>query len=67
MPDSSANFILVESRNCKASEIYDKLVQRSIYVRYFNLPELSDKLRITIGTAEQNDKLVSALKKILSI
>jgi len=64
--DSSANFILAESKNCKANLIYDKLVERNIYVRYFNLPGLHDKLRITVGTNEQNDKLVSALKQILS-
>ena len=64
--DSSANFVLAKSKNDKAGEIYDKLVQRNIYVRFFNLPGLSDKLRITVGTREQNDKLISALKEILS-
>jgi len=63
---SYANFVLAKSKNCKASEIYDKLVQRNIYIRYFDLPGLSDKLRITVGTKEQNDKLISALKEILS-
>jgi len=73
VPTSRANFILAKCKNrqdalrhCKASEIYDKLVQRSIYVRYFDLPGLSDKLRITIGTKEQNEKLILALKEILS-
>jgi len=66
VPDSSANFILAQNKNCKASEIYDKLVQRNIYVRYFDLPGLEDKLRITVGTEEQNDKLLLALKEILS-
>jgi histidinol-phosphate aminotransferase len=49
-----------------ASEIYDKLIQRNIYVRYFDLPGLGDKLRITVGTAKQNDRLIAALKEILS-
>jgi histidinol-phosphate aminotransferase len=66
VPNSSANFVLAESKNCKASQIYDKLVQRNIYVRYFDLPHLSGKLRITVGTEEQNDKLILALKEILS-
>jgi histidinol-phosphate aminotransferase len=66
VPRSCANFILAESENRKASEIYDKLTQRNIYVRYFAYPELKDKLRITVGTAEQNDTLLSALNKILS-
>lgn len=63
---SHANFVLAKSKNCKASEIYDKLVQRNIYIRYFDLPELNDKLRITVGTAKQNDRLIAALKEILS-
>jgi len=66
VPESCANFVLAESKNCKASDIYDKLVQRRIYVRYFNLPGLDDKLRISVGTGEQNNKLISALKEILS-
>jgi histidinol-phosphate aminotransferase len=63
---SHANFVLAETGNCPASEIYDKLVQRNIFVRYFNLPGLADKLRITVGTTEQNEKLILALKEILS-
>jgi len=66
VPESCANFVLAKSKNCKASVIYDKLTQRNIYVRYFDLPALGDKLRITVGTSEENDKLISALKEILS-
>lgn len=65
VPSSFADFVLAKS-NYPASEIYDKLVQRNIYVRYFDLPGLGDKLRITVGTKEQNRKLLSALKEILS-
>jgi histidinol-phosphate aminotransferase len=65
VPDSSSNFVLAKCKNGKASEIYEKLTQRNIYVRYFAYPQLEDKLRITIGTLEQNDKLLSALKEIL--
>ncbi|MHC4622779.1 MAG: histidinol-phosphate transaminase [Planctomycetota bacterium] len=64
--ESSANFVLAESRNCKASELYDKLAQRNIYVRHFDLPGLSNKLRISVGTEEENEKLLLALKEILS-
>ena len=65
VPASHTNFVLVQSPNCPAGEIYDKLVERNIFVRYFDLPGLRDKLRITVGTAEQNDKLIQALKEIL--
>jgi histidinol-phosphate aminotransferase len=66
VPKSAANFLLVQSRNRKASEIYEMLVQRGIYVRYFDLPGLDNKLRITVGTKDQNDKLILALREILS-
>ena len=62
---SSTNFILTKCTNAKAAEIYEKLTQRNIYIRYFAYPQLEDKLRITVGTAEQNDKLIRALKEIL--
>ncbi len=64
VPDSSANFVLAQSKTKVANKIYDELVQRNIYVRYFKLPRLEDKLRISIGTKEQNDKLLAALSEI---
>jgi len=66
VPRSYANFVLAESKNPKAAEVYEKLTLRKIYVRYFAYPKLKDKLRITVGREEQNDKLLSALKEILS-
>ncbi|MHC4643030.1 MAG: histidinol-phosphate transaminase [Planctomycetota bacterium] len=65
VPASKANFILAQCNDCDASQIYEKLAERNIYVRYFNLPNLADKLRITVGTKQQNDKLISTLKEIV--
>jgi len=62
---SYSNFVLAETKRCPAREIYDKLVQRNIYVRYFDLPGLQNKLRITVGTEQQNDRVILALKEIL--
>ena len=64
--DSYSNFILACSRTHKAVDVYNKLVENNIYVRYFDLPGLDDKLRVTVGTEEQNNKLLDALSKILS-
>jgi len=63
--DSQTNFILVQSREKNAEDIHEKLKQKNIYVRYFALPELGDKLRITIGTPQQNDTLLAALTEII--
>ncbi|MHC4118199.1 MAG: histidinol-phosphate transaminase [Planctomycetota bacterium] len=66
VPASHTNFVLAETSSHSAKDIYDKLIGRNIFVRYFDLPGLSDKLRITVGTIEQNERLVLALKEILS-
>ena len=63
--DSQSNFILAKCINSDAGKVYKELTKQNIYVRYFKLPGLEDKLRITVGTKEQNDKLIQALKKIL--
>ena len=63
---SSANFVLAECKSCEAKEIYEKLTRQNIYIRYFNLPGLDNKLRITVGNSEQNDRLILALRQILS-
>jgi histidinol-phosphate aminotransferase len=65
VPGSNSNFVLAKCKNGRAPEIYEKLTQRNIFVRYFPGPALEDKLRISVGTPEQNDKLLSALKEIL--
>jgi histidinol-phosphate aminotransferase len=64
--DSAANFVLAKSKNCEAGDIHRKLAQRNIYIRYFDLPGLEDKIRIAVGTVEQNDTLLLALKEVLS-
>ena len=66
VPQSRSNFVLAKYKNTNAAKVYEELTKQNIYVRYFAYPRLEDKLRITIGTAEQNDKLLSALKVILS-
>jgi len=67
VPESNANFVLARSKHFKAKAIYDKLVQRNIYVRFFDMPGLDDKLRITVGTEAQNDMLLKALKEDLPL
>jgi len=62
-PRSGANFLLCEV-GPKAQQIYLGLKERGILVRYWNKPMLSTKLRITIGTPENNDKLIGFLKDL---
>lgn len=61
---SKANFIFARHTQ-NASEIAQKLRVLGIIVRYFNKPRIDQFLRITIGTQEQNQRLVDGLKSIL--
>ena len=65
VPASFSNFVLAETKDRPASDIYETLAQQNIYVRYFSLPGLENKLRITVGTTEQNERLISALEEIV--
>jgi len=64
LPESLSNFVFAEHTTRKAKSIFDKLLERNIYVRYWDLPGIENKLRISVGTKEQNDTLLSALKEI---
>lgn len=59
---SDANFILVKTKN--ANGIYKYLIEKEIVVRNRSNVELCEEcLRITIGTAKENQDLLNALKK----
>jgi len=58
---SQANFVLATCPDGNAAAIYRALKGKGILVRFFDKPGLQDKLRITIGTAEENDQLLAAL------
>jgi histidinol-phosphate aminotransferase len=60
---SDANFLLVKIKN--ASNIYDQLVKKSIIVRNrSNIILCENCLRISIGTPEENKKLLTVLREI---
>lgn len=64
--DSKSNFLFVAHDKVKAETIFNELKSRKIYVRYWNKPRINNYLRISIGTAEEMEKLISALKEIVS-
>ena len=60
---SDANFLLVKVSDPEG--IYDRLTEKGIIVRKRNNLSLCDGcLRITVGTKEENNKLINTLKKI---
>lgn len=62
---SRTNFLLADCLVHNAKLIHEALTKRNIYIRYFSLPGLENKLRITVGTPAQNDTLLAALKEII--
>ena len=62
---SSANFIFTKHPKHDAAVVAAKLREKHIIVRHFKLPRIDQYLRITIGTDEQCDELVKAIKEIL--
>jgi len=62
---SAANFIFARHPGMDAVELARRLRERSIIVRHFSLPRIEQYLRITVGTDEQCEVLVSSLAEIL--
>lgn len=62
---SAANFIFTRHPRHDAAQLAVQLRQRRVIVRHFNLPRIDQHLRITIGTDEQCQALVDALREIL--
>ncbi len=65
MTDSTANFIFAKHPSVSGEEIYTKLREKSILVRHFTTPRICEYNRITIGTKEQMDKFLNAIREIL--
>lgn len=62
---SRTNFLFAAPQTMDAEELFLKLRERGILVRYFKKPRISGFLRITIGTDDEMDALIAALKDIL--
>ena len=63
---SSANFIFARHVSHDAEMLALALRQQSIIVRHFKMPRIDQYLRITVGTDEQCDILLSVLREIFS-
>lgn len=63
---SKANFIFATHSLHDAAQLAEQLREQGIIVRYFNKPRINQFLRITIGTDEQNQRLVDTLKMLIS-
>ncbi len=64
---SEANFILFRPEARSGDEVWRSLVDRSVLVRDFTtMAGIEGCLRVTIGTADENDRFLQALTQILT-
>jgi histidinol-phosphate aminotransferase len=62
--ESAANFLLVRHPEGEGDRIASTLLRKGIAVRFFDDETLSDFMRITIGTRNQVDAVLSAFREI---
>lgn len=64
--ESGANFFLFRAHDMAGDDLWRALVERSVLVRNCaTWPRLDGCLRVTVGTAEENDRFLAALGDVL--
>ncbi|MCQ2437935.1 MAG: aminotransferase class I/II-fold pyridoxal phosphate-dependent enzyme [Clostridia bacterium] len=63
--DSKANFLFVKLPNVSGPTAQKKLRERGVLVRRFDTPSIRDYLRVTVGSDEQMDAFLTAVKAII--
>lgn len=65
LTDSVTNFLFARPQSGDGAGMYAALRQRGILVRHFSGARVREYLRITVGTREQMDALLDAVREIL--
>ena len=65
LTDSKSNFIFTKNSNIDGEMLYKKLKEKGILVRHFSKDRIKDYVRITVGTKEQMDALLAAIKAVI--
>ena len=62
--DSSANFLFAKSGKIRGKELYLKLKEKGILIRHFDKERISDYNRITVGSREEMEAFLKAVREI---
>ncbi len=65
LTESKTNFIFARSERIGGEELYLALKEKGILVRHFSKPEIREYNRITVGSREEMEQFVAAVKEIL--
>jgi histidinol-phosphate aminotransferase len=63
--ESKTNFVFISHNKYSAEEIFTALREEKIFVRFFNLPRISNYLRVTIGTDQEMEAFIRFLEGYL--
>lgn len=61
---SQTNFVFARKAGKTGREVYEAVKAEGILIRHFDIPGISDFVRITIGTPEQMNLLLEVMEKI---
>ncbi len=61
---SETNFVLVRTLGHEGAAVNEALRRRGIFIRTYGGDQLRDCIRISMGTPEQNDRVIAALEEI---
>ena len=65
MTDSNANFLFAKSDKISGNELYTSLKERGILIRHFETERIKDYNRITVGSREEMESFLDAVREIL--
>lgn len=60
---SAANFVFAKPPKMAAVDVAQKLREHGVIVRFFNKPRIDQYLRITVGTDEENQRLLDVISQ----
>ena len=63
--DSQTNFIFATHGSKNMKDYFEWLKSQKVFIRYFNLPRISNHVRITVGTDEEMDIFLEKTKEYL--
>lgn len=66
VPQSRTNFVFCASPAISGAELYSELRARGVLVRHFDKARIADHNRVSIGTREQMDIFLDAVRDILN-
>lgn len=65
LDNSKTNFLFAKHERVAGKDIYLRLKERGVLVRHFDMPRISDYIRITIGTQEDMEAMLRILSEVL--